>query len=60
MKLRLHIPDKPQQNKAGQVSSAFRQIGEKGKMNGGKRDIDKKSRIFVGTDMYFKIHKAPL
>ena len=52
MKLRLHIPDKPQPDKAEPVSSAFRQIGEKGKMNGGKRDIDEKSRIFVGTDMY--------
>ena len=52
MKLRLHIPDKPQPNKAGQVSPVFRQIGEKGKMNGGKRDIDEKSRIFVDTDMY--------
>ncbi len=30
MKLRLHIPDKPQSNKAGQAAPAFRRIGESG------------------------------
>ena len=53
MKLRLHIPNKvtAQQGRAGIPGiPADREKGKK--MNGGKRDIDEKSRIFVGTDMY--------
>ncbi len=30
MKLRLHIPDTPQPDKAGQAAPAFQQIGESG------------------------------
>ena len=39
MKLRLHIPDKSQPDKARQASPAFRQIGESG------------SRIFLNGDV---------
>ena len=58
MKLRLHIPNKvtAQQGRAG-IPGIPVDRGKGEKMNGGKRDIDEKSRIFVGTDMYSAINR---